>query len=78
MADRAASLVSEQLLHVSLRSLAEDMLEADTTLHERIDLLYARVQSLLAYVASLERRIAKLEGAPGCTDLPSNYLHELD
>ena len=70
MADRTASPVSEQLLHVSLRSLAEDMLEADTTLHERIDLLCARVQSLLAYAVSLERRIAQLEGAPDCTDLP--------
>ncbi|CAE7402494.1 unnamed protein product, partial [Symbiodinium microadriaticum] len=58
MADRAASPVSEHLLHVSLRSLAEDMLEADTTLHERIDMRCAKVQSLLAYVASLERRIA--------------------
>ena len=78
MADPAANPVSEQLLHASLRSLAEDMLEADTTLHERIDLLSARVQSLLAYVASLERRIAQVEGAPDCTDLPSNYLYELD
>ena len=78
MADRAASPVSEHLLHVSLRSLAEDMLEADTTLHERIDMRCAKVQSLLAYVASLERRIAQLEGAPECTDLPRNYLHELD
>ena len=78
MADRAASPVSESLLHASLRGLAEDMLEADTTLHERIDMLCAKVQSLLAYIASLERRIAQLEGAPECTDLPCNYLHELD
>ena len=78
MADRTAAPVSEYILHVSLRSLAEDMLEADTTLHERIDLLSARVQSLLAYIASLEKRIALLEGTPDCTDLPSNYLHELD
>ena len=78
MADRAADPVSEHLLHMSLRSLAEDMLEADTTLHERIDLLSARLQSLLAYIASLEKRIALLEGAPDCTDLPSDFLHELD
>ncbi|OLP74986.1 hypothetical protein AK812_SmicGene45304 [Symbiodinium microadriaticum] len=61
MADPAASLVTEALLHRSLRSIAEDMLEADTMLHERIDVLYAKVQSLLAYIASLERRIAQLE-----------------
>ena len=78
MADRAAAPVSEHLLHLSLRSLAEDMLEADTTLHERIDLLSARVQSLLAYISSLEKRIAFLEGTPDCTDSPSIYLHELD
>ena len=78
MADRAAVPVSEHLLHLSLRSLAEDMLEADTTLHERIDLLSARLQSLLAYIASPEKRIALLEGTPDCTDLPSDFLHELD
>ena len=78
MADRAAVPVREQLLHSSLRSLAEDMLESDTTLHERIDELWAKIQGLLAYISSLERRIAMLEGAPECTDLPIICLHELD
>ena len=78
MADPAASPVTEGLMHLALRSLAEDMLEADATLHERIDALWVKVHSLLAYLASLERRIAQLEGAPECTDVSSNYLHELD
>ena len=54
------------------------MLEADTTLHERVDALWAKVHSLMAYINSLEQRIAQLEGAPECTDVPCNYLHELD
>ena len=54
------------------------MPEADTTLHERIDLLCAKVQSILAYIASFERRIARVEGAPESTDLLCSYLHELD
>ena len=78
MVDPAPRLVTEGLLHASVRSLAEDMLEADTTLHERVDALWAKVHSILAYVASLERRIAQLEGAPECTDVPCDYLHELD
>ena len=78
MADPALTPVTEGLLHFSLRSLAEDMLEADTTLHERVDALWAKVHSLMAYINSLEQRIAQLEGAPECTDVPCNYLHELD
>ena len=78
MAAPASQPVTEALLHLSLRSLAEDMLEADTTLHERVDALWNKVHSLMACIVSLERRIAQLEGAPECTDMPCNYLHELD
>ena len=64
MADHALSSVTDGLLHFSLRSLAEDMREADSTLHARVDALWAKVHSLMAYINSLEQRIAQLEGAP--------------
>ena len=61
----------------AIQELASDGIESDTRIHERIDRL-ASVQGLWAYICSLERRVATVEVSPESTDLPANFLHELD